>query len=140
MVTTVSDSGQPVGLTVNSFTSVSIDPPLLLVCIQNNAGSAGILRDSGHFAINVLQIDQRDASNRFASRGEDRFAQTAWTPGEFDLPILKGSLVSYACSRHSLHEAGDHFILVGEVEHAIFDTRRDPLLYFRGRYRNLHLA
>lgn len=140
VVTALSDTGQPVGLTVNSFTSVSIDPPLILVCIQNNAGSAGILRDTGHFAINVLQINQREASNRFASRGEDRFAQTAWTSGEFDLPILQGSLVSYACSRHSIHETGDHFILVGKVEHAIFDTRRDPLLYFRGRYRNVHLA
>ena len=131
---------RPVGLTANSFTSVSLDPPLLLVCIANTAGTAPVLRTAAHFGVNVLHIGQQPASNRFAGRGEDRFAATAWGPGETGVPLLDGSLVSFECRRHAVHEAGDHFILIGDVVRAQFEPRRDPLLYFRGKYRRLHFA
>lgn len=140
IVTALDAEGTPVGLTANSFTSVSLEPPLLLVCIANTAGTAPVLRDAVHFGVNVLQIGQQPTSNRFASRGEDRFANQPWAPGETGVPLLGSSLVSFECQLESLHEAGDHFILVGRVVRAQFEPHRDPLLYFRGKYRRLHFA
>ncbi|MBB6424366.1 flavin reductase [Sphingopyxis sp. JAI128] len=140
IVTALDAAGMPVGLTANSFTSVSLDPPLLLVCIANTAGTAPALRDAAHFGVNVLQIGQQPVSNRFAAKGEDRFANQPWAPGETGVPLLGGSLVSFECQHESLHEAGDHFILVGRVVRAQFEPHRDPLLYFRGKYRRLHFA
>jgi flavin reductase (DIM6/NTAB) family NADH-FMN oxidoreductase RutF/pimeloyl-ACP methyl ester carboxylesterase len=140
IITAMGSDGKPIGLTANSFTSVSLDPPLLLVCIANNAGSAPILRDVERFAVNVLQIGQQPTSNRFAGKDEDRFAATPWEVGEFGTPVLTGSLSSFECERNALHDGGDHFILVGRVLKAMFEPRRDPLLYFRGKYRRLHFA
>jgi flavin reductase (DIM6/NTAB) family NADH-FMN oxidoreductase RutF/pimeloyl-ACP methyl ester carboxylesterase len=140
IITAHAPDGRPVGLTANSFTSVSLDPPLLLVCIANNAGSAETLRDIDGFAVNVLQIGQQPVSNLFAGKSEDRFAGTKWEVGEYGAPILPSSLGIFECKRHALHEAGDHFILVGKVEKASFEPRRDPLLYFRGKYRRLHFT
>jgi flavin reductase (DIM6/NTAB) family NADH-FMN oxidoreductase RutF len=140
IITAMGSDGQPIGLTANSFTSVSLDPPLLLVCVANGAGSAPILREAERFAVNVLQIGQQPTSNRFAGKGEDRFANTPWEVGEFGTPVLTGSLSSFECARDAVHEGGDHFILVGRVLKAMFEPRRDPLLYFRGKYRRLHFA
>ncbi len=140
VVTAMGTDGKPIGLTANSFTSVSLDPPLLLVCIANNSGSAACLREAERFAVNVLQIGQQPASNRFAGKGEDRFAATPWEIGEFGTPVLTGSLSSFECASDAVHDGGDHFILVGRVLKAIFEPRRDPLLYFRGKYRKLHFA
>lgn len=140
IITAHAPDGAPVGLTANSFTSVSLDPPLLLVCVANTVSSADILRTTPRFGVNVLQIGQQPASNRFAGKGEDRFANTPWEVGEFGVPVLLGSLSSFECERHAVHEAGDHFLLVGHVLKASFEPRRDPLLYFRGKYRRLHFA
>ena len=140
IITAMDAQGNPIGLTANSFTSVSLDPPLLLVCVANNAGSAPVLRDAERFAVNVLQIGQQPTSNRFAGKGEDRFAHTPWEVGEFGTPVLTGSLSSFECARDAVHDGGDHFILVGRVLKAMFEPRRDPLLYFRGKYRRLHFA
>ena len=140
IITAHTADGKPIGLTANSFTSVSLDPPLLLVCIANNAGSAEALRVAEHFAVNVLQIGQQPVSNLFAGKSEDRFAGTRWEVGEYGTPILPSSLGIFECQRHTLHEAGDHFLLVGRVEKASFEPRRDPLLYFRGKYRRLHFT
>jgi flavin reductase (DIM6/NTAB) family NADH-FMN oxidoreductase RutF len=140
IITAMDTDSQPIGLTANSFTSVSLDPPLLLVCVANNAGSAPVLRSAERFAVNVLQIGQQPTSNRFAGKGEDRFANTPWEVGEFGTPVLTGSLSSFECERDALHDGGDHFILVGRVLKAMFEPRRDPLLYFRGKYRRLHFA
>lgn len=140
VVTAMTEEGLPIGLTANSFTSVSLDPPLLLVCIANNAGSAPVLREAKQFAVNVLQIGQQPTSNRFAGKGEDRFSATPWETGSFGTPVLSGSLASFECARDAVHDGGDHFILVGRVQRAIFEPRRDPLLYFKGKYRRLHFA
>lgn len=140
IVTALDADGAPAGLTANSFTSVSLDPPLLLVCVANTSGTAPVLRGAAHFGVNVLQIGQQPASTRFATKGEDRFANLPWAQGETGVPLLAGSLVSFECERESLHEAGDHFILIGRVVRAQFEPHRDPLLYFRGKYRRLHFA
>lgn len=137
-VVTAQPAGTPAGLTVNSFTSVSLDPPLLLVCIRKQATSAKALIEATHFAVNVLQNEQQPASIRFAARDEDRFGATAWSCGELGAPILKDSLSVFECERFAVHDGGDHHILVGQVVKASFDESLDPLLFFRGRYRRLH--
>ena len=140
VVTALDEDGQPVGLTANSFTSVSLDPPLLLVCIAKTASSLAALEAAETFAVNVLHIGQQPTSNLFAKSGEDRFAGTPWSRGHNDAPLLSGALANFECRRHALHDGGDHVILVGEVVRARFEPRRDPLLYFRGKYRRLHFA
>jgi len=138
VVTCVDPAGTPAGLTVNSFTSVSLDPPLLLVCVHKLAATAEALTSASHFAINVLQTGQQPASIRFATRDEDRFGVTPWSCGEAGAPILKDSLGVFECERFAVYDGGDHHILVGQVVKASFDGGLDPLLYFRGRYRRLH--
>jgi flavin reductase (DIM6/NTAB) family NADH-FMN oxidoreductase RutF len=138
VVTCLTPDSSPAGLTVNSFTSVSLDPPLLLVCLAKVAASAMALIEASHFAVNVLQTGQQPASIRFATRDEDRFGTTPWACGEAGAPILKDSLGVFECERHAVYDGGDHHILVGQVIKASFDTSLDPLLYFRGRYRRLH--
>jgi flavin reductase (DIM6/NTAB) family NADH-FMN oxidoreductase RutF len=137
IVTTRSLSGAPVGLTANSFTSVSLDPPLLLVCVAKSAGSVSAIQAAAHFAVNVLHIGQQPDSERFARRSEKRFAPTRYETWDHGVPILKGSLASFECRREAVHDGGDHIILVGHVERVQFEPRRDPLLYFRGKYRRL---
>jgi flavin reductase (DIM6/NTAB) family NADH-FMN oxidoreductase RutF len=117
---------------------VSLDPPLLLVCLAKPAASAAALTQASHFAVNVLQTGQQPASIRFSTRDEDRFGTTPWSCGEAGAPILKDSVGVFECERHAVYDGGDHHILVGQVIKASFDASLDPLLYFRGRYRRLH--
>lgn len=138
VVTCLDSEGRPIGLTANSFTALSLDPPLLLVCVGKETASATPLSEALHFAVNVLQTQQQPASITFSTRVEDRFGCTAWSMGEHGVPVLMDSLSVFECSRHAIYDGGDHFILVGEVKKATFEPGLDPLLYFRGRYRRLH--
>src|SRR5690348_7593475 len=138
VVTCLDENDRPAGLTVNSFTSVSLDPPLLLVCLAKTAVSAPALTSAPFFAINVLQTGQQPASIRFSTRDEDRFGTTPWSCGGAGAPILEESLGVFECERFAVYDGGDHHILVGRVVKASFDASLDPLLYFRGRYRRLH--
>lgn len=138
VVTCLDGDGQPVGLTANSFTSVSLDPPLLLVCIAKRAASCAALIAASHFAVNVLQTGQQPASIRFSTRHEDRFGPNDWSCGEYGAPVLKASLGVFECESYAVHDGGDHHMLLGQVVKATFDAGLDPLLYFRGRYRRLH--
>ena len=138
VVTCLNADGEPAGVTVNSFTSVSLDPPLLLVCLHKKAASAAARFNSTQFAINLLQTGQQPASITFSTRVEDRFGTMAWSCGEAGAPILKDSLSVFECENYAVYDGGDHHILVGQVAKASFDASLDPLLYFRGRYRRLH--
>jgi flavin reductase (DIM6/NTAB) family NADH-FMN oxidoreductase RutF len=138
VVTCFDEDDRPFGLTANSFTSVSLDPPLLLVCIHKQAACASALATAQHFAVNVLQTAQQPASIRFSTRQEDRFGVNDWSRGEFGAPVLQESLGVFECERFALYDGGDHDILVGTVVKASFDPNLDPLLFFRGRYRRLH--
>src|SRR3954471_8660420 len=129
VVTALDEDGQPAGLTVNSFTSVSLEPPLLLVCLHKLATSAKALVTASSFAINVLQTGQQPASMTFSTRVEDRFGATPWSSGESGAPILGDSLCVFECDRYAVYDGGDHHILVGQVVKASFDTALDPLLY-----------
>ncbi len=140
IVTTYAPEGKPVGLTANSFASVSLDPPLLMVCIGKTASTLPSFLAAERFAVNMLHIGQQPTSNRFTRRDVDRFETVPWEDGEFHVPLLNGSLANFECAREAAHEGGDHILLVGLVLRARFEPRRDPLLYFRGRYRRLHLS
>jgi flavin reductase (DIM6/NTAB) family NADH-FMN oxidoreductase RutF len=140
IVTALDPDGRPIGLTANSFSSVSLDPPLILFCLAKSSGNLAALTQSPHFAINVLHMGQQLASDRFARRDEERFSAVEWESWQTGAPILSGSLASFECERHELVDAGDHLIFIGRVIMAKFEARRDPLLYFRGKYRRLHFA
>jgi len=138
VVTTRAPDGEPRGFTANSFTSVSLDPPLLLVCIAKTAASCDVFRQATSFAVNVLSETQKQVSGLFASGTEDKFAQTGWERGENDLPLLPGSIATFICARHEVMDAGDHIILMGLVETTrIHDA--PPLGYHRGTYFSIGL-
>ncbi len=127
--------GRPFGLTCQSFTSVSLDPPLVLFCPARTSRAWPLIQRSGHFCANILAADQEDVSRTMASRGADKFADVDWSPSEVTgSPVLAGTLGYVDATVVSVHEAGDHFVVVGRVLdlRAADDTR--PLLYFRGDY------
>jgi flavin reductase (DIM6/NTAB) family NADH-FMN oxidoreductase RutF len=133
IITTRQPDGTPRGFTANSFTSVSLDPPLLLVCLAKSAHSAEVFARSPHFAVNILAEDQKAVSGLFASRAPDKFDQCAWTPGLADVPLIDGSLAQFTCANHQLVDAGDHLILIGRIKH-FATSEGQPLGYFRGNY------
>jgi flavin reductase (DIM6/NTAB) family NADH-FMN oxidoreductase RutF len=130
---TLDAQGEPVGFTANSFTSVSLDPPLLLVCIAATASSYEAFRDAGRFGVSVLGAAQREASTVFATRGVDRFASVAWSARRTGAPLIDGAVAWFDCETERMLPAGDHAILLGRV--VGFDWSRDaPLGYCRGAY------
>ncbi|WP_255554215.1 flavin reductase [Sphingomicrobium clamense] len=140
IVTARAPDGTNVGLTANSFTSVSLDPPLLLVCPHRQAHSMAVFSEVDHFAVNVLHIGQQSVSDLFARKSDDRFERVDWEVWDHGPPILTNSLASFECRKFAEYDGGDHVILVGEVKRVRFAPQRDPLLYFRGKYRRLHFA
>ncbi len=128
--------GTPHGLTVSSFTSVSLEPPLVLICLGHAVSAIHHFRTSTHFGINVLAEDQRALSDRFARKGHDRFDGVPWQPGVTGVPLIPGVLAAIECAVHRIVPMGDHDILVGEMVHAKVHNG-EPLLYFSGGYRKL---
>jgi flavin reductase (DIM6/NTAB) family NADH-FMN oxidoreductase RutF len=141
IVTRVNEDGEPIGLTANSFTSVSLDPPLTLFSLTSSSANLETFEKAGRFAVNVLHMGQQPAAGRFATRGVVRFEGIDWSArGEGGAPILAGALASFDCTTHAVHDGGDHLIFIGQVNHALYEPHRDPLLYFRGKFRRLHFA
>jgi flavin reductase (DIM6/NTAB) family NADH-FMN oxidoreductase RutF/pimeloyl-ACP methyl ester carboxylesterase len=141
VVTTFAPDGQPIGFTANSFSSVSLEPPLVLFCIARQSRNLATFRDAHGFAINILHIGQQPTSDRFARPGGSRFDGVTWeVRADGGAPIIVGSLASLDCATHAVHDGGDHLIIVGEVRHADFEPHRDPLLYLHGKYRRVHFA
>jgi len=128
--------GVSVGLTANSFTSLSLDPPLLLFCPAKTASALPALRATGRFVINVLHHAAEPVANRFASRNVDRFADSDWEDWD-GLPVLADALANFACTLHAEHDGGDHIIMVGRIERLRYAHTHDPLLYVKGRYRQV---
>ncbi len=139
VVTGSTADGTRFGLTANSFTSVSLDPPLLLFCPANTASALPALRDTGRFAINILDLDGQVVADRFTKKGVDRFADAEWD--EWDgLPILATAKAAFACTLHADHDGGDHRIIVGRVTRLGQAADRESLLYLHGRYRRVHVG
>ncbi|MEN0039798.1 MAG: flavin reductase family protein [Pseudomonadota bacterium] len=121
IVTARDGDGDPVGMTASSFTSVSMDPPLILWCPSKTALSAQAFYDAEHFAVHVLSTDQADLSNRFATTGTDKFAGLEWSGDAQGVPKLAEALARFECVQHAVYEGGDHWVILGEVtrfEHA----------------------
>ena len=137
VVTARAPGGDPVGLTVNSFNSVSLDPPLVLFSIDRTTRTFANVTAASHFAINVLSEAQRDLSQRFARREPDRWQGIAHVAGETGVPLLDGCLASFECRRETTHDGGDHVIVIGRVLGIRHAARGRPLLYFRGQYRSV---
>jgi flavin reductase (DIM6/NTAB) family NADH-FMN oxidoreductase RutF len=128
--------GTPHGLTVSSFTSVSLEPPLILICLGHEVTSIEVFRAARHFGINVLFEHQHELSERFATKGADRFDGLAWERGTTGVPLLKGMLATMELTVEQCITSGDHDIFVGRMEHAEV-AEGEPLIYFAGRYRGL---
>lgn len=133
VVTTNDVQGQPIGFTANSFSSVSLDPALLLVSIDKRSANFDNFTQCPHFAINILAEQQKETSNIFAQKIADRFSLVKWRKGEFNTPLLDDSSAWFECAMHQVVDAGDHAILIGKVEQ--FDSCGTPGLgYYRGAY------
>ena len=137
VVTGVAENGNAVGITVNSFTSLSLDPPLVLFCIDVSAPSCATFATGPSFALNVLSQDQEALSNNFASPLEDKFLDVEFDTWETGSPILKGCLANLECRREAVYDGGDHKIIVGRVEKLANSNAGHPLIYFQGRYARL---
>jgi flavin reductase (DIM6/NTAB) family NADH-FMN oxidoreductase RutF len=136
VVTTRDREGHPSGLTASAFTSVSLDPPLVLVCVDHAATAHPAFRAHGRFAVNVLRREQEALSRRFAESGGDKFHGVPCHEGRMGLPLLDDALATLECRVVETHEAGDHTIFIGEVE-AVSVAGGRPLVSFHGRYHTL---
>jgi len=134
IVTALGANGERVGFTANSFTSVSLDPPLVLVCVGKTSSSLSTLIEASAFSINVLHAGQRHVSQHFTRRGVDRFTEGEWEVGETGVPLLAQSAASFECEKYAVHEAGDHLIFLGLVKGVRFDPDHKPLLFMQGKY------
>lgn len=134
VITTCADN-TPVGLTCNSFSSVSLDPPLVLWSLRANSKSLPAFRAARSFVINILGDDQDDLSARFASSAvEDKFAGVSWTLGLHEMPVINGCLANFECTTFAEHVAGDHVVFIGQVERFSQTRQDDPLVFYRGAY------
>jgi len=134
IVTARGSDGVPVGLTANSFNSVSLDPPLVLWSLSRRAGTMPAFRAGSHYAINILAADQRTLAERFAAKTADRFAGVAWHLGAAGAPVIEGAVAVFECFNRSRYEEGDHVIFVGEVERCTHRAGAQPLIFHGGRY------
>jgi flavin reductase (DIM6/NTAB) family NADH-FMN oxidoreductase RutF len=136
LITTLAPDGQRVGLTANSFSSVSLNPPMVLWSLSRTAASAPVFRDAEYFAINVLAAEDQLLSGHFAKSGIDKFTAFAerFADGLGGVPILKGSVATFECHSRHRYYGGDHVIVIGVVERYAHRADRAPLLFHRGRY------
>ena len=138
IVTTLDQDGEKVGITANSFSSLSLDPPLILFCIDAKINSFQAFEASSHFNINVLREDQMDISNIFARSSDDKWEGVEHRYGENGCPTFDGSIAVLECDKHAIYEGGDHLIMVGQVTKMDYDDDDcRPLLYYKGAYANI---
>ena len=134
IVTALDADGASIGLTANSFNSVSIEPPLVLWSLSRLAGSMPAFERGSHYAINILSADQKALAERFASKDLDRFEGVAHRAGTAGMPLIDGAAAVFECFNRSRYEEGDHVIFVGEVERCARIEGAKPLLFHGGRY------
>jgi flavin reductase (DIM6/NTAB) family NADH-FMN oxidoreductase RutF len=134
VVTARDAQGAPIGLTANSFNSVSLDPPLVLWSLSREAGSMPHFTRGSHYVINILASEQRELAERFSRKEPDRFAGVAFREGSGGVPILEGTAATFECFNRSRYAEGDHVIFVGEVEHCERREGAQPLIFHGGRF------
>jgi flavin reductase (DIM6/NTAB) family NADH-FMN oxidoreductase RutF len=138
IVTARTHAGTLLGLTANSFNSVSLNPPLVLWSLSQNAGSMVALSTGSHYAINILAADQKELAERFASKHENRWKDVLFTDGASGSPLLIGAAATFECFNRSRYEEGDHVIFVGEVERCSHRAGAAPLLFHGGKFYTEH--
>lgn len=136
VITAQARDGSLIGLTVNSFNSVSLDPPLIVWSLANSSTVREVLEGCEYYAVNVLAEDQEALSNLFASKAADRFAGVEWEPGLGGAPLLAGCCAAFEVRNTVRYPGGDHVIFIGQVERCD-RSEREPLVFFNGRYRSL---
>jgi flavin reductase (DIM6/NTAB) family NADH-FMN oxidoreductase RutF len=137
VITTVTDAQGALGITANSFSSVSLDPPLVLWSLQNNSDVFDIFSRSSQFAINILSNEQQGYSNLYAKKGQHALEPAHYRLGKHGAPVIRHCLVSFECELHATHEGGDHLIIVGRVKEMYQRPTGEPLLFYSGSYREL---
>ena len=139
IVTTADGAGKGYGLTMNAVSSLSLDPPLFLVCLDHKSETLGPMKESQAFCINVLTSEQEDLSNRFAKKGPDKFDGVEWSAAATGAPVIANTLVSIDCAVTQILAGGDHSIVCGEVKYIATNASEgvQPLLFFKGRYAAL---
>lgn len=135
IVTTMEPGGTPTGLTVNSFASVSLQPPLVLWSIDKQSGSCETFVNSGHFAIHILYKTQQPLSKLFSSKSDNKFNGISWNTGMNGSPILPDYISCFECTTESTYEGGDHIILLGRVNKYDIKNDEPPLLFHSGEYK-----
>ena len=133
VVTSMSD-GEPVGMTCQSFSSVSLDPPLVLFCPAKSSRAWPRMQRAGFFCVNLLSHDQLELSNSFAAKGVDKFSGVSWRPSATGAPLLDGVLGWVDCTIYAVHEAGDHYVVIGRVMDLDVEEAPYPLLFYKGEY------
>lgn len=134
VITTRDGAGEPHGLTANSFSSVSLEPPLVLFSLARTADCFAAFESANTFAVNVLRADQEKLSGRFATKDADKWSGVAWRSGYGGCPLLDMAIAAFECRVAARHEGGDHIIYVGEVAGFSHQPEGEPLVFFRGRY------
>ena len=137
VITTIEEQ-KPLGMTVNSFASVSLEPPLVLWSLQNNSDMYQAFAQPSHFAINILSKDQRNLSDLYARKGDHLLNADHYRIGKYGSPIIRDALTTLECELETTHEGGDHLIIVGRVRDMHTRPTGKPLLFFSGAYRELH--
>lgn len=137
VVTALAADGEPIGMTISSFNSVSLEPPLILWSLATSSPNLAAFRDASHYAVNVLAVDQQSLSDRFAARDQDRFAELQRRPGLGGAPLLDGCCAWFECANETQYPGGDHVIFVGRVERFALGDAQAPLIFHGGRYREL---
>lgn len=137
VITTVTKDDRSLGMTANSFSSVSLDPPLVVWSLQNNSDVYDAFATPRHFAINVLASTQEDLSNLYARKGDHLMQADHFSAGEHGSPIVHGALVTFECELETTHDGGDHLIVIGRVRNVHAGPEREPLVFFSGGYREL---
>ena len=140
IVTALSPDNTPIGVTISSFNSVSLDPPLILWSLSSNSPKLEAFRQANHYVINVLGANQRELSNRFASRTEDRFADVPVHVGLGGVPLIEGCCAWFECTQEAQYPGGDHLIFIGHVQRFAQEENSSPLVFFDGAYHRLDLA
>lgn len=133
IATTLDSDGCKVGMTISSFNSVSLDPPLVLWSIANDANSFSVFTEATYFAVNVLAIHQDHLSSQFAQKGGDKFRGLECRSGIHGVPVLPEYAACFECSTENIFDGGDHKIIVGRVL-KLDDRESDPLIFYRGRF------
>jgi flavin reductase (DIM6/NTAB) family NADH-FMN oxidoreductase RutF len=137
VVSTMTGDGRPVGMTVNSFSSVSLDPPLVLFSLARTASNYDAFAQAEKFAISVLRDDQRDISQGFASSSNGYFNEITYEETDFGCPLVPDAIAVFECLTEAKHDGGDHVIMVGRVDRVRCMSEGEPLLYYRGRYAEI---